>query len=120
MKMLYCEMQRIDKPPIYKTFGIHIPRAIYRAKEKSSSDKVSRIVSFPSTRLSSWGDDEDSSEFRLKIASLHSPVTSKYEMVFSWTTATNSWLDNLFERFLSRRKGNIPLIYLFFEFRVYN
>jgi hypothetical protein len=76
-------MQRIDKPTIYSVFWNAYPAgyllsAICRTEgteEKDSSEKASRIASFTSSRPSSPKDDEASSEFRPKIASVQNIVT---------------------------------------------
>jgi hypothetical protein len=79
--MFDSKIQRIDKP-IYSLcsfFGMHILRPICRTEgteEKGSSDKANRIGSFTSSRPSSLDDDEISSEFRPKIASLQNIIWS--------------------------------------------
>jgi hypothetical protein len=111
-------MQRIDKATIYELFGTHILRAICcteRTEEKDSSDKASRIASFSSSRPSSLGDDETSSEFRAnrpKIASLQNLVTLEYEAAFSWSTATRSWRVACFESPLGHRKRTTLLCFI--------
>jgi hypothetical protein len=74
--------------------GTHILRAICRTEgteEKGSSDKASRIASFTSSRPSSLGGDEASSEFKLKITSLLNLLALEHETAFSWSIATSSW-----------------------------
>jgi hypothetical protein len=107
---LNAENRHADDMQFIPHFGTHILRAICRTEwteEKGSLDKASRIASFTSLRSSSLGDDEASSEFRPKIASLQKLVRLRYdsETAFSWSTATNSWRMAFFERPLSRKKG---------------
>jgi hypothetical protein len=106
MKISDCEMQRIDKPAICSAFGRHIRRFVCSTEEKSSLDNASKIASFTSSKPSFVEDDEASSEFRPKMASLQSFVILEYEyeMAFSWDSATSSWWMAFFEMPLSRRK----------------
>jgi hypothetical protein len=70
MEISNCEMQIIDKSTILNVFWHAYPAGYLRTEEKSSSDKDSRIASFTSLKLSDFGNDKASSEFKSKIASL--------------------------------------------------
>jgi hypothetical protein len=77
-------------------FGTHILRRLCRTEpteEKGSWDKAIKIAAFTSSRPSSLGDDENSPEFRPKIASVQNLVILEYEMAFSWsTTPSSKWI----------------------------
>jgi hypothetical protein len=75
IKMSDCEMQRINKPTIYNAFWTTYYAGYLPSRRKDSLDKVSKIASFTSSRLSSLGNDETSSEFKPKIVSLQNHVT---------------------------------------------
>jgi hypothetical protein len=70
MKISDCEMPRIDKPSICSAFWNAYLAGYFPYRRKGSSDKANKITLFTSSRPSSLGDGEASSEFRLKIASL--------------------------------------------------
>jgi hypothetical protein len=84
-------MQRIDKLTIYSAFWNTCPATVSGPEANSSSDKTNKIALFTSSKPSSLGDDEISSEFMHKIASLHNFVAFEYEVIFSWSNATSSW-----------------------------
>jgi hypothetical protein len=90
--MSHCEIQRIDKPMIHSALWNTYPADVLLSKRKGvvGQSQQNCVVYFTSSRPLSLDDDETSSEFRPKIASMQNFVKLEYETGFFGSTATNS------------------------------